>query len=253
MPKMKPRAMIDKVPVWCAHDKIVDCAELIPNPKNPNTHPAKQIELLGKIILKQGWRLSITVSKRSGFIVKGHGRLEAALKAGIPRAPVDYQDYESEAVEHADLVADNRLAELSGLDHKALKDLLIEIDIEEIDLELTGFSLDVTAKLFELDPERELSDMIQQEEEVEIAKKTVENIENVISKHLNELAKHAPERLNQALAVVVSLKKGKGSREIFILADPNTRDTITELKRYADSGEKSPLECLLKSVFSFQK
>ena len=37
-PEIKPRATINKIPVWCAHDKIVDCVELVMNPKNPNTH-----------------------------------------------------------------------------------------------------------------------------------------------------------------------------------------------------------------------
>ena len=87
--KIKPRAMIGDVPVWCAYDEIVNCAELKPNPKNPNTHPAGQIKLLGKIIKDQGWRMPITVSKRSGLIVKGHGRLEAAFRVGILKAPVD--------------------------------------------------------------------------------------------------------------------------------------------------------------------
>ena len=87
--KIKPRAMIGDVAVWYAHDDIVACAELKPNPKNPNTHPAGQIKLLGKIIKDQGWRMPITVSKRSGLVVKGHGRLEAAFKVGILKAPVD--------------------------------------------------------------------------------------------------------------------------------------------------------------------
>lgn len=137
--EIKPRTFIDKVPVWCAHDKIVNCVELKPNPKNPNTHPGKQIELLGKIILAQGWRVPITVSKRSSLIVKGHGRLEAAFKAGILKAPVDYQDYESEAAEHADLVADNRLAELAELDDDKLTSLLAELNDFDVDMDLTGF------------------------------------------------------------------------------------------------------------------
>lgn len=137
--KKKPRAMIGKVPVWCAHDKIVDCVELKPNPKNPNTHPAKQIKLLGKIIAEQGWRMPITVSKRSGLIVKGHARLEAAFKAGILKAPVDLQDYESEAAEHADMVADNRLAELAEIDDSKLSELLLELSDLDIDMDLTGF------------------------------------------------------------------------------------------------------------------
>ena len=135
----KPRAMINDVPVWCAHDHIVDCVELKPNPKNPNTHPNKQIQLLGKIIKGQGWRMPITVSKRSGFIVKGHGRLEAAFAAGIEKAPVDYQDYENEAAEHADMVADNRLAELAKTDSVLMESILSELKTTDVDIELTGF------------------------------------------------------------------------------------------------------------------
>lgn len=138
--KTKPRAMIGKVPVWCAHDKIVPCVELKPNPKNPNTHPASQIELLGKIIREQGWRALITISNRSGLIVKGHARLEAAFKTGIQKAPVEYQDYESEAVEHADMVADNRIAELAVMDEELLAGLLSGLNDLDFDMELTGFS-----------------------------------------------------------------------------------------------------------------
>jgi len=140
--KIKPRAMIGDVPVWCVHDEIVNCAELKPNPKNPNTHPGGQIKLLGKIILEQGWRMPITVSKRSGLIVKGHGRLEAAFRVGILKAPVDLQDYESEAAEHADMVADNRLAELAELDAGSLERLMAELSDFDVDMELTGFDGD---------------------------------------------------------------------------------------------------------------
>lgn len=102
----EPKAYADGVPVFCAHDKIVDVSTLVPNPKNPNQHPDAQIQLLGRIIRQTGWRQPITVSKRSGFIVKGHGRLSAALLEGMKQAPVDYQNYTNEAEEYADLVAD---------------------------------------------------------------------------------------------------------------------------------------------------
>jgi len=84
--------------------------------------------------------MPITVSKRSGLIVKGHGRLEAAFKVGILKAPVDLQDYESEAAEHADMVADNRLAELAKIDRKSLQTLMSELKLTDLDMELTGFS-----------------------------------------------------------------------------------------------------------------
>ena len=125
--------------MYCAHDAIVDAAALVPNPKNPNTHPDSQIQLLGRIIRQTGWRQPITVSTRSGFIVKGHGRLAAALLEDLQEVPVDYQDYATEAEEYADLVADNRLAELAEIDQRMLADIFADIDTGEIPLELTGY------------------------------------------------------------------------------------------------------------------
>ncbi|OUO29689.1 DNA methyltransferase [Eubacterium sp. An3] len=136
----EPKAYADGVPVFCAHDAIVDITALVPNPKNPNQHPDTQIQILGRIIRQTGWRQPITVSKRSGFIVKGHGRLSAALLEGMKQAPVDYQNYTNEAEEYADLVADNRIAELAETDNKLLADIFADIDTGEIPMELTGYT-----------------------------------------------------------------------------------------------------------------
>ncbi len=126
--------------VNCAFDKMVPLHKLVSNPRNPNTHPEEQLRLLAKIIDYQGWRNPIVVSTRSGFIVKGHARLAAAELLGLAEAPVDNQDYDSEAQEWADLLADNRIAELAEMDRPMLKDLLQEIDTGQFDLELTGFT-----------------------------------------------------------------------------------------------------------------
>lgn len=136
----QPKALAGGVPVFCAHDEIVPIEKLIPNPKNPNKHPDEQIQLLGRIIRQTGWRQPITVSTRSGFIVKGHGRLLAAQLEGLTEAPVDYQNYASEAEEYADLTADNRIAELSEIDQKMLADIFADIDTGELPLELTGYT-----------------------------------------------------------------------------------------------------------------
>ena len=146
-PEAEPKAWADGVPVFCAHDAIVDVTKLVPNPKNPNQHPDNQIQLLGRIIRQAGWRQPITVSKRSGFIVKGHGRLAAALLEGMKEAPVDYQNYTTEAEEYADLVADNRIAELAETDNRLLADIFAEIDTGEIPMELTGYTEDEVESL----------------------------------------------------------------------------------------------------------
>ena len=123
--------------VFCAYTRLVDVAELKPNPRNPKRHPRRQLEVYAKI-LAGGWRRPIVVSNRSGLIVKGHGAYEAArdvLKADI--VPVDYQEYTSDEAELADLLADNKLAELAENDENALAELLGELT-GKIDLELAG-------------------------------------------------------------------------------------------------------------------
>src|SRR3990172_3499700 len=128
-------------PIHCAHPRLVDLATLVPNPRNPNRHADAQIALLAKIIQHQGWRNPITVSKRSGFIVTGHGRLQAAQRLGLAQAPVDDQDFATEADEWAHVLADNRIAELADTDGAALKDLLLELDTGAFDMDLTGFDV----------------------------------------------------------------------------------------------------------------
>lgn len=137
--------------ILCAHTALVAPNTLKPNPDNPNRHSAHQIQLLAAIIQEQGWRSPITVSKRSGLIVRGHGRLEAALLMGCDKVPVDEQDYATEAEELADLLADNRLSELAELDESDLKKVierLRKVD-PSFDVELTGFMEDEISKLFE--------------------------------------------------------------------------------------------------------
>lgn len=93
---------------------LVDPTTISPHPDNPNVHPAAQIEALCEVIRENGWRNPVVVSRRSGLLIKGHGRLLAAkaLKCAVP---VEYQDYPDEAAELRDLVADNKIAELSML------------------------------------------------------------------------------------------------------------------------------------------
>lgn len=135
------------IPVFCAFDKIVPVGEVKPNPKNPNQHPEEQIDLLAKIIRAQGWRAPVTVSTLSGLVVRGHGRLMAAIHAGLSHVPVDYQHYDSEEAETADLIADNRIAELAEIDNKMLAELFGGFNAEAIDVSLTGYTADDVADI----------------------------------------------------------------------------------------------------------
>ena len=125
--------------IHCSYTELSDPVLLVPNPRNPNKHPKRQIELLAKIIESQGWRAPVTVSNRSGFVVRGHGRLQAALLLGC-QVPVDRQDYTSEAEEWADLIADNRIAELAEIHGEELAKLLHDLDGLGLDMDLTGYT-----------------------------------------------------------------------------------------------------------------
>ncbi|MEQ1862239.1 MAG: ParB/Srx family N-terminal domain-containing protein [Chthoniobacteraceae bacterium] len=143
--------MTADIAIHCVYSDLRAPFLLKPNPDNPNRHSAHQIQLLASIIQEQGWRNPITVSKRSGFVVRGHGRLEAAMLLGCEQVPVDEQDYDSEAAELADLIADNRLSELAELDEAGLRAVMERIKAADpdFDRELTGFGEDEIARLFD--------------------------------------------------------------------------------------------------------
>jgi hypothetical protein len=108
--------MHSEIKIHCSYDKLVKIEDLIPHPKNPNRHHETQIERLAKIIEFQGIRRPIRVSKLSGFITAGHGLLEALKKMGETTAPVNFQAYENEEQEYADIIADNAIASWADLD-----------------------------------------------------------------------------------------------------------------------------------------
>ena len=136
--RKSPRAKTPEY-IKCSYSQVGHPVTLVPNPRNPNTHSERQIEILAKVIKETGFRSPIVVSKRSGYIVKGHGRLAAALKLDLDLVPIDFQVYRTEAEEWADMIADNRIAELSALDDTKLADIVAEMQEVEFDLDLTGF------------------------------------------------------------------------------------------------------------------
>lgn len=130
---------------------MVDIDLLVPNPRNPNKHPDNQIKLLAKIMAHQGWRSPIVVSNRSGFITKGHGRLMAAKLNGWTQAPVDKQDYANEADEFADMVADNKIAELSETDMTMVNE--DALTFPDLDMDLLGIPDFEPIEINQLEPQ----------------------------------------------------------------------------------------------------
>lgn len=129
----------------CAFDKMVAVEDLKPHPKNRNKHPADQITRLAEILSYQGWRYPVKISKRSGYVTSGHGRIEAAKENEWDEVPVNYQDYESDEQEYADVQADNAIASWAELDLKS-----VNVDLGELG---PDFNIDLLGiKDFVLEP-----------------------------------------------------------------------------------------------------
>jgi hypothetical protein len=128
---------------------MVPIGDLRPNKANPNKHPAGQLALYAAAIRAHGWRESVTVSKLSGLVVRGHGALLAARLVGAASVPVEFQGYATPEEELADLLADNRLAQLATTDAELLKSALQILSPAAI----TGYSgLEIAELLAELAP-----------------------------------------------------------------------------------------------------
>lgn len=132
----------------CAYDEIVAIKKLKPSPRNPNRHSKEQIIRLAEILKYQGFRSPITVSNLSGYVVTGHGRLEASLLNGWDSVPIDYQDFPDEETEFAHMTADNAIASWAELDLKLIDSQLPDFD-PSFNIELLGikdFTLDFSEK-----------------------------------------------------------------------------------------------------------
>jgi DNA modification methylase len=126
--------------VLCQYHELVsvDVLKTLVNPENRNKHPAEQLKQYAKIMKVNGVRHPIVISNRSKLMTKGHGRLQAAILNKWHEFPVQYQDYESEELEYADMQADNALAaqaelDLSGI-HRDLEQLGPDFDVELLGL-----------------------------------------------------------------------------------------------------------------------
>lgn len=126
-----------EIPIHCAYDELIKVSDLKPHPKNRNRHPQEQIERLTKIIKYQGIRSPIKVSRRSGLITAGHGRLEVYKGLKLKVVPVNFQDYETEEQEYADVQSDNAIASWSELDLSGINTDLPELG-PDFDIDMLG-------------------------------------------------------------------------------------------------------------------
>jgi len=115
---------------------------LVPYPRNARTHSKRQIRQIADSIRAFGFTNPVLVD-RSGTIVAGHGRVEAAKLLGMDKVPTICLENLNEDQIRAYILADNKLAEKAGWDNAILAielQHLTSIDLG-FDVSLTGFEI----------------------------------------------------------------------------------------------------------------
>lgn len=119
--------------IHCKYDELVKVDELKPNGENPNDHTPEQVKHLAKLMTAHGIRHEIIVSKQTGMIVCGHGRLKAAQLLEMTEYPVVYQGFEDYAEEYQVMVADNGIAAQAEIDLAKVNQKFVELGPFDID------------------------------------------------------------------------------------------------------------------------
>lgn len=123
-----------------------DVASLLPYARNSRTHSDAQVAQIAASIKEFGWTNPVLVDG-DGTIIAGHGRLMAARKLGMTKAPVIRLEHLTEAQKRAYVIADNQLAMNAGWDNEMLKVEIGELALGDFDLSLLGFDDNVLAGL----------------------------------------------------------------------------------------------------------
>ncbi|KKN58290.1 hypothetical protein LCGC14_0553700 [marine sediment metagenome] len=120
--------------------EYVPIGQLKPFEGNPRKND-ESVDAVIKSIEAFGYTNPILARRANNEIIAGHTRVKALLKMGKKKAPVIFLDLdETDARVYS--IFDNKSVENAEWDFPKLADLLVEFDQLNVDLDLTGFSLD---------------------------------------------------------------------------------------------------------------
>jgi hypothetical protein len=112
--------------------------DLIPYVNNAKIHDTDNVLKLAASIKEFGFVNPVLTDGDNG-IIAGHGRVMAAKKLGLDTVPTIELSHLSDTQRKAYILADNRLAELSGWNDELLRLELTELESLDFNLELIGF------------------------------------------------------------------------------------------------------------------
>lgn len=126
--------------------EYINIEKLIPYINNPRINDGA-VDKVASSIKNFGFKNPIIIDK-DNEIIAGHTRLKAAKKLGLEEVPTIKVDDLTEQQIKAFRIADNKTSEFAEWDLE-----LLEIELEGLEDEFTGFDLDELDKLFDNDNE----------------------------------------------------------------------------------------------------
>lgn len=121
-----------------ARTELVNTTDLHPHPRNPRQG---DVGAIIESIKHNGWYGAIIAQRRTGHVLAGNHRLQAARHLGIDRVPVIWLDVSDDQAVRI-LLADNRTNDLASYDDTSLAQLLVEIQEATGGLAGTGYDGD---------------------------------------------------------------------------------------------------------------
>ena len=215
--------------------KKVNLSELKPHPDNPRKISRENMDRLVKSLQEFPEMLEIKeiVVDETMTIIGGNMRYAALKKMGREQCKAKIVTGLTEDQKREYIIKDN--IALGEWEKTIIAKKYSDLDLKTWGIDLLGASMD----------KEELTAAILTEKERKEATKTADEISKALSEKIKTITAEDPKRINSAICIVV--QNGRGN-DVMVLADPNANDIIAELKRYADAGEHSPLECLMRAL-----
>lgn len=139
---INPAPRAEEMSVRAAAEQLlmVPIRDLVPYDGNARTHSQEQIDLLRRSMREFGFVAPVLIDFDNN-IIAGHGRVEAAKAEGMEEVPCVLVSNLTDAQRRAYILAENRLAELSGWDGERLRLEMEQLAALRFDTALIGFDM----------------------------------------------------------------------------------------------------------------
>lgn len=135
----------------------ISAAALVPYARNSRTHTREQITQIAASIKEFGFTNPVLIDNEGG-IIAGHGRVLAAIELCMEEVPCIMLGYLTKQQKQAYVIADNKIALNAGWDQDMLSLEISDLQDNNFNIEVIGFSEDEISNILLKNEESGLTD-----------------------------------------------------------------------------------------------